>query len=173
MDTIVYQFESLNPTQLQTRREELISLATKVYAALFEKHLSEVHFNEYKKTRNLKETWDTLFNVSHCIACYHRQQLIGAIYWVPNGNPWKYFDTSWCYIRMLGVLPEFEGQGIGKKLTQLVLDEARSSGEKTIALHTSEIQEAAQHIYHKLGFVRLKELEPIWGKRYWLYTMSL
>jgi ribosomal protein S18 acetylase RimI-like enzyme len=31
----------------------------------------------------------------------------------------------------------------------------------------------ARYIYEKLGFKIIKEIEPRYGKKYWLYEMSL
>jgi len=35
------------------------------------------------------------------------------------------------------------------------------------------MMDAARHIYEKMGFKRIKELQPIFGKRYWLYHLNL
>ena len=74
---------------------------------------------------------------------------------------------------MVGVNPNFEGNGIGKHLTQMCIDSAKSLNESVVALHTSEFMSAARHIYEALGFKQIKELTPRYGKRYWLYTLEL
>ncbi|MEL6989906.1 MAG: GNAT family N-acetyltransferase, partial [Bacteroidota bacterium] len=66
-----------------------------------------------------------------------------------------------------------QGKGIGKMLTQQCIDYSRSNGEKVIALHTSEFMDAARNIYEKMGFKKEKELDRLFGKRYWLYLMEL
>jgi len=55
----------------------------------------------------------------------------------------------------------------------MCIDFARSSDEKTVALHTSEYMNAARHIYESLGFRQIRELEPRYGKRYWIYKLEL
>jgi len=55
----------------------------------------------------------------------------------------------------------------------MCIDFAKSSDEKVIALHTFEYMNAARHIYESLGFNQTKELEPRYGKRYWLYQLEL
>lgn len=40
-------------------------------------------------------------------------------------------------------------------------------------LHTSEMMGAARHIYESLGFKKLREIEPRYGKKYWLYKLEL
>jgi hypothetical protein len=44
---------------------------------------------------------------------------------------------------------------------------------KFIALQTSAFPHVARHSYESVGFVKLKEIDPIFGERYWLYTMQL
>jgi len=72
-----------------------------------------------------------------------------------------------------GVNPRYGNQGIGKKLTQMCIDHAKKLNEKIIALHTSEFMHAARHIYASLGFTIVKEIEPIFGKKYWLYHLNI
>jgi ribosomal protein S18 acetylase RimI-like enzyme len=92
---------------------------------------------------------------------------------IPNGNPSDIFKTEWSYIRMVGVNPKYQGQGIAKSLTKMCIDKAKQTKEKTIALHTSEFMDAARHIYESLGFKVLHEIAPRLGKKYWLYTLDL
>ena len=49
----------------------------------------------------------------------------------------------------------------------------KQSGEKILALHTSEFHDSARHIYESMGFKIIKELEPIYSKKYWLYNLHL
>ena len=74
---------------------------------------------------------------------------------------------------MVGVNPDFKGQGIAKTLTRMCLDFARENKEEVIALHTSEFMDAARHLYESFGFRQTKELEPRLGKRYWLYQLDM
>ena len=94
-------------------------------------------------------------------------------YLVPHGHPWDIFKSEWCYMRMVGVNPAYQGRGIARTLIQQCIDRAISSGEKTMALHTSEFMDAARHIYESFGFTILQDMEPRFGKRYWLYTKQL
>lgn len=74
---------------------------------------------------------------------------------------------------MVGVHPSFRGNGIGKRLTIMCIDEAQKSREKIIGLHTSEVMNSARHVYESLGFKVFKEIDKIFGVRYWLYRMNL
>ena len=114
-----------------------------------------------------------LINISKCFVCLDQNEIIGMAYIIPNGNPWDIFEAEWSYIRMVGVNPKYEGQGIAKTLIKLCMEHAKKNNEKTIALHTSEFMDAARHIYEALGFKRVKEIEPRLGKKYWLYVLDL
>lgn len=114
-----------------------------------------------------------LLKQSACFVCESGGKIVGMVFLIAHGNPTAFFETDWAYIRLLGVDPAYEGKGIGKRLTQHCIDFAKETGEKTIALHTSEFQHTARYLYERLGFKKLKELELIYGKRYWLYTLNL
>lgn len=90
-----------------------------------------------------------------------------------NHNTANAADRRWTYIRMVGVNPKYRGHGIAKDLTKMCIDFAKQNNEKTIALHTSEFMDAARHIYESIGFKVLEETLPIFGKKYWLYTLDL
>ena len=92
---------------------------------------------------------------------------------VASGNPTEIYNEDQCYIRFVTVSKEYEGLKIGQNLTQKCIEFARTNGEKKIALHTSEFMNKARHIYEKLGFKIVKEIEPRYGKKYWLYEMNL
>ena len=55
----------------------------------------------------------------------------------------------------------------------MCIDNARENGEKIIGLHTSEVMDTARHMYESLGFTVYKEIDRIFGVRYWLYNMNL
>jgi len=117
--------------------------------------------------------WEELLNIADGFVCVKDKAIIGMAFLVPSGNPWDIFKAEWSYIRLVGVDPDHNGFGIATELTRQCMAAARTRHEKTIALHTSEIMPAARHIYEKMGFTILREIEPRLGKRYWLYTFDL
>lgn len=131
--------------------------------------------NRQKLIDNMGNTamWEELLNIADGFVCVKDQAIIGMAFLVPSGNPWDIFKAEWSYIRLVGVDPGYNGFGIATELTRQCMAAARARHEKTIALHTSEIMPAARHIYEKMGFTILKEIEPRLGKRYWLYTFDL
>lgn len=54
----------------------------------------------------------------------------------------------------------------------MCVEKASKTGEKNIALHTSQLQNAARYIYERLGFEKQKEFESF-GKKYWVFTLDL
>lgn len=120
-----------------------------------------------------EERLTELIRISKLFVCVHDNKLIGRAFLVPQGHPTPIFEKEWAQIRMVGVHPDYTGKGIAKELTRLCIEEARQLGEKTIALHTSEMMDAARHIYESMGFKKIKEIDPLFGKRYWLYQLEL
>jgi GNAT superfamily N-acetyltransferase len=120
-----------------------------------------------------KQKFIDILNIAKCFVCIDKRKIIGVAYLIPSGNPTDLFNSNWSYIRMVGVNPKYRGQGIAKTLTQMCIDFAKQSNELTIALHTSEFMDAARHIYESIGFKVLKEIPPLFGKKYWLYTLDL
>ncbi|HEV8514825.1 MAG TPA: GNAT family N-acetyltransferase [Cyclobacteriaceae bacterium] len=139
----------------------------------FQNTLTEENWNRLRAHIINESLFPNLLKTSKGFVCEHEHEIIGMAFLVPKGNPTEIFEEDWSYIRMVGVHPRFGGKGIGKTLTQMCIDFARSSGEKIIALHTSEFMNAARHIYENLGFKQIKELEPRYEKRYWIYKLEL
>ncbi len=167
-----FSFKVLNKEETAHSRDELRDLALQAYgshsAVLTPAGAEMLLFNLGKD-----ETWDVLFGNSQCFICICENKIVGMAFIILSGNPWRFFEKEWSYLRMVGVMPGFEGKGIGKKLTLMCIDYAREHNEKIIALHTSEFMHAARYIYEGLGFTIHKEIEPQWGKRYWVYTLAL
>ena len=53
----------------------------------------------------------------------------------------------------LAVDPEMRGQGVGARLLDAVLDQARSDGVRTFYLEVRESNESARRLYHSRSFV--------------------
>jgi ribosomal protein S18 acetylase RimI-like enzyme len=120
-----------------------------------------------------KQKFIDVLKIAKCFVCLDNDKIVGTAYIIPSGNPTDLFKSEWSYIRMVGVNPNYQGQGIAKILTKMCIDIAKQNNEKTIALHTSEFMDAARHIYENLGFKVLKEIPPLYGKKYWIYTLEL
>jgi len=140
----------------------------------YKKDLQPKYWNELHTTLTNENTYQKLLEQSYCLVCESEAtEIIGMAYLVPNGNPTDIYHTEWSYIRFVSVHPEYEGQGIGRKLTEKCIEYAKKNSEQTVALHTSEIMNKARRLYENLGFKVLKEIEPRLGIKYWLYLLEL
>lgn len=117
--------------------------------------------------------WTKLVNNSAIFICKTGTEIIGMAYLVPSGHPTHIYPADWSYVRMVGVHPGHRGKGIARRVTQMCVDHARQTHEKIVGLHTSEKMDDARHIYESIGFVQYREIEPIYGMRYWLYRLDL
>ena len=126
-----------------------------------------------------KVDYTALVNETYGVLCEdknpidHKSHIVGMAFLVPRGNPTQIFPAAWCYVRMVTVRESHNGQGIGRELMRRCIEEARAQGETTIGLHTSEFMNAARHIYESIGFKVAWELEPRFGKKYWVYQLDL
>lgn len=86
--------------------------------------------------------------------------LAGTVSYVPRSGPYAEFeDHRASGIRMLAVLPEFQGRGIGEALVRACLERARADGRERVYLHTTPWMVTAQRLYRRIGFVRAPELD--------------
>jgi len=58
-------------------------------------------------------------------------------------------------IQTIGVLPRFEGQGIGRAMLTELLDEARRRGAETVMLEVRADNLRAQQLYARFGFEQI------------------
>ncbi|MBA6156869.1 GNAT family N-acetyltransferase [Tenacibaculum sp. S7007] len=148
------------------------------------KELGIISYSEYSSTLDA-ENWKKLKGIlnddeklkntiskSTVFVCEKDNEIAGAVYFFSKNNPTELYKSEWCYFRSLGVNPKYRGLGIGNKLTNMCLDYAKETKEKTIALHTSEFMDTARVMYEKKGFERVKEIQRL-GKKYWIFTKQL
>ena len=148
--------------------------------------IAQVSIAAYQKYRDrlTEESWSrmqhSLSNVSQTaidanfIVAEVKQQIAGAITYYPPGksNP-QFFDAQWSSLRLLAVKPDYQRQGIGKRLTILGIERARQHQAEGVGLYTSEVMITAQKMYATLGFQQKSELPSMLGWRYWLYFLPI
>jgi len=73
-----------------------------------------------------------------------------------------------CEMKRLFVRPGFRGLGLGRVITEALLDEARRAGYSHLLLDTLDDMEAARELYTSLGFEEIPPyyFNPIAGAHY-------
>jgi len=64
-------------------------------------------------------------------------------------------DDGCCEMKRLFLLPAARGLGLGRALTEAVVDQARALGYRELRLDTLASMTAAQALYGKMGFERI------------------
>ena len=139
----------------------------------FKSQLTEDNWEKLKNYLTDENTYPDLLSQSTCFVCEHAHEVVGMAFLFSRGNPTDIFQEDWSYLRMVGVDAAYAGKGLGRRLIEICIDHAKTTGEKTIALHTSEFMDAARHLYEVMGFKKVKELPARLGKKYWLYLLEL
>ena len=153
------------------------------------KQIKELSISEWSQFRSelTPENWEKLYNTLNNDKTYtdllkqsdsfvyenDQNEIIAFAFLVPSGNPTDIYSDQQSYIRFVTASQKYSGQKIGQTLTEKCIQKAKENGEKFVALHTSEMMNTARHIYDKLGFKIIKELEPRLGKIYWLYELEI
>jgi len=84
---------------------------------------------------------------SHHLACYRGERLVGCLVLRP-------FADGDIQMRQVAVLPELQGQGIGKAMVKHAEALARRSGFRRMILHA---RETVVPFYEKLGYSKMGE----------------
>ncbi|MGH9070348.1 MAG: GNAT family N-acetyltransferase [Acidimicrobiales bacterium] len=86
-------------------------------------------------------------------------EVVGSVAYVADSGsrlgPW--LEPGEAGIRMLAVVPEARGAGVGAALVSACLGRARSAGRTGLALYSTELMLAAHRLYLRAGFVRVAE----------------
>ncbi len=135
--------------------------------------LGDDHWTVMRSRLSDDNQMNELISISRLFVCTDGDKVIGMAFFIPRGNPTEMYLPEWCYLRLVCVHPHYSGRGIATKLTHMCIDYARQTNEKTVALHTSEFQDAARHVYESIGFTVLKELPLRYNKRFWIYTLDI
>jgi GNAT superfamily N-acetyltransferase len=99
-------------------------------------------------------TYDQLYtaicNSWYSISIYHNRNLIGFGRIISDGI----YQTLICDVM---VHPEYQGQGIGKKIIEALLKKCEEEGIKWVQLFCAK---GKQEFYHKLGFISRESEAP-------------
>ena len=78
------------------------------------------------------------------------------------------FSRDACEMKRLYVRPQFRGMGIGRSLSEIVIDEAKRIGYSCMRLDTVDTMTEAIALYRSLGFVEIEpyRYNPVKGARF-------
>ncbi len=88
-------------------------------------------------------------------------RLVGAVTFYPEASHSERegWPAGWAGVRLLAVLPDARGLGIGKALMDECLRRCRQLAVPTLGLHTTEPMAVARGMYERMGFVRTPEYD--------------
>jgi len=153
---------------LETDKQAINSLAIEA----FSQYMS--HYNDWELIKSVVGNIASLAGISNLIVAELNNTVVGAVALVhPGMDMNENIDPSWASIRMLVVSPDHRSKGIGKQLTTECIKTASENGFKTIGLFTSPIMEVALPMYLRLGFEKVRDIEPICGVDYSLYKLEI
>lgn len=93
-------------------------------------------------------------------------RIVGTVTVAEHGTPYaEISQPGELEFRMLAVDPEAAGRRIGSALVEFVADEARRRGRRCVVISVVRGNAAAEHLYGRLGFVRVpsRDWEPVPG----------
>ena len=104
--------------------------------------------------------WQRIHDPAHEIQCRlvvaSDDSLAGLVHFFPHAHSW--YAARVCYLNDLFVCPEIRGGGLGEKLIDAVVDEAREQGWSEVYWLTQDHNSVARGLYDKItggtdGFV--------------------
>jgi ribosomal protein S18 acetylase RimI-like enzyme len=99
--------------------------------------------------------------------------LAGFIIVVPPDSPArKLAANNEGELHLLGVLPEYRGHGLGRRLIDASIDKANRLGYSKLILWTQLTMISAQRLYEAAGFQYIKDIERN-GRKFKVYERAL
>jgi putative acetyltransferase len=124
--------------------------------------------NEIETIRTLFAEYQQWLNFSLCFQGFDQELAglpgkyappMGRLYLAESGGTFcgcialrPMEEAGVCEMKRLFVREEFRGQGIGKKLAEHVVSDAKQIGYHTMRLDTLQRMETARSLYRQLGF---------------------
>lgn len=112
------------------------------------------------------------------IVAEHEGRLVGSVMLYPpraEAYGGAAGAAPWPELRLLAVVPEARGLGVGRALVDECVRRARAGGAAELGLHSSRSMRAALRMYERMGFVRAPEydFQPEGAERVWGYRLPL
>ena len=109
--------------------------------------------------RDLRDVQGRAQTTCQLVAVTAAGELIGGVTYVdgPGSSYSQDLGEGESGMRMLGVDPSRQGEGIGRALVEACLERARAEGRTRLRLYTATWMPAALHLYEAPGFYRAPE----------------
>lgn len=111
--------------------------------------------------RELRDVEGRVAAAEVLVAVDDHGRIVGGVTFVPDhASPYAEFEVEHAAgIRMLAVLPDAQGTGVGEALTTECIARARDMGLHEVILHSTQWMTTAHGIYQRLGFTRDPNLD--------------
>jgi len=123
--------------------------------------------NDWEVVRRLCRAYQAEIAVDLCFQGFEEElAALPGCYAEPRGGVWIAWAAGepvgmvalrpiegGCEMKRLYVVPAARGTGLGRRLAERCVDEARKRGYETMWLDTLRTMDAANHVYDALGFV--------------------
>ena len=136
---------------------EVLSVYTASFVPMLLNYHPSVDPSAFEELR-LREMWQQLLSVEDCdvfLASFgdsvaEAAVAVMALHATPGSDSIE--------LAKLFVVPEHQSAGIGREMTNVAIEHARSSGFSRVHLWTWEISHQSRRLYESLGFVLTEEI---------------
>lgn len=131
-------------------------------------------YNDWPAFKEKIAEMSSLAGVGELLVAEIDKRIVGAVVYIGPGMPKSdFFRPEWPIMRMLVVLPDARGQGLGRALAEECLRRAKRDKAQVFALHTSEIMRVALPMYLRMGFQKVFQAPSIDGVEYGVYLKKI
>ena len=100
-------------------------------------------------------------------------KLSGFVIVVPHNSPARKFaGENEGEVHLLGVIPEYRGHGVGRRLVDTCIERSHQLGWSKLILWTQPSMKPAQALYEAAGFHHINDFERN-GRKYKMYERDL
>ena len=98
---------------------------------------------------------------SELLIAVEDREIVGSATFYPHRlkRTQSEWPREWTGARLIAVLPERRGRGIGKALVEECIRRSRDQNAAAFALHTTPYMQLAQGMYERMGFVRVPQFD--------------
>src|SRR4051812_2344882 len=147
--------------QIHEARPDQLDEVAEVIRTAYSEYLSRIPSE--RQQRYLDRTADVRgrLSESELYVAERAGRVLGTITLYPNrpGESVQDWPEGWTGLRVLGVLPEARGLGLGRALVEHAIRRSRELSAVAVGLHTTEMMAVARAMYERMGFVRVPEYD--------------